>query len=879
VKILIVDDGPANIQILSAFLERDYQIFFATNGPRALELAAEQQVDMILLDIMMPEMDGFEVCRRLKADDATRDIPVIFISALTEPEDKVQAFDVGGVDYIAKPFQSEEVRARVRAHLALAGQQSALEQLVRQRTQELEANREQLRRALGNLRTSEIIRGVFWVQVPEAGLYILCGCPGEVVKHMMRTGYISTVTEGDISYETGPNAILLSDRVIQNGSFSNLAEFPVLQMLYRQGMKLPDHPNNTGIKPILIGSEQQVRAQMEYVYRGNYGLTSLEEILAAGIDPQDAEQMMRIKLKFAHGRIEQTDTLVDTLVVGDQPVELRNGVWVQRLGLNHFRFSYRGNSTEVNLNLKPTEVYEAPYPPSFHEIPREEFAVIHSGEGDGWDTHRQSMSSVLVSQGRIFLLDAHPNVLHTLESLGVDLSEVEGIFHTHAHDDHFAGLPTLIQSGHRLKYYATPLVRASVQKKFAALLSVNEALFFRLFEIHDLEPGMWNDCGGLEVMPFYSPHPVENSLYLFRAMGEEGYRSYAHWADLSAFSVLDGMTGPDPEQDVAEAFVEQVKQDYLTRADVKKLDIGGGLIHGMVKDFSDDESGKLLLAHIARPLNDAEMEIGSQSTFGAVDVLIHTRQDYLRRRAYKHLSALFPGVSGERLSVLVNSPLESFNAGTILQRGGRPIEYVYMILSGSVSFIDTASEVHNKLANGSLVGERAIFTFALANGTARAISHVQVLRWAMPVIREFVKINGMTDHIKRMLGAIGFLRRTWLFGEQNSFAAQHEIAKALQPRSLAPREQLELGPERRFRVIRCGQMRVIGPAGRVLEVLQEGDYFGEHAYLDVLPPEVRLQADGVADLYELVDYPLDEIPVVYWKLLETWEQRRLRWSP
>ncbi len=877
VRILIVDDDPSSIEILSAILKQDYEIFFATDGARTLELAGEKEVDLILLDIIMPEMDGFEVCRRLKAEEATRDVPVIFISALSLPVDKVQAFNAGGVDYIAKPFQSEEVKARVRAHLALVDQQNALEQQVRQRTREVEASREALRRVLGNLRTSEITRGVFWVQVPEAGLYILCGCPGEVVKHMMRTGYISTVTDRGVTYETGPNAILLSDLVIQNGSFANLAEFPVLQMLYRQGMKLPGHPNNTGTKPILIGSEQQVRAQMEYVYRGNYGLTSLEEIIAAGVDPQSAEQMMRIKLKFAHGRIESTARLVDTVVVGTETVDLRNGVRVCRLGLNHYQFSYRGDTTDVNLNLEPAVAYETPYAPSFHEVPRTELAVVHSGEGDGWDTRRQSMSSVLVSQGRIYLIDAHPNVLNTLEALGVDISEVEGIFHTHAHDDHFAGLPTLIQSGHRIKYFATPLVRASVQKKFAALLSVDEALFSRVFAIHDLTFGEWNDCGGLEVKPFYSPHPVETNLYLFRAMGAEGYRSYAHWADLSSFRVLDGMTGPDPREDVAEAFLNRVKEDYLTRADIKKLDIGGGLIHGTVEDFRDDDSDKLLLAHVARPLVDAEMEIGSESTFGAVDVLIPARQDYLRRRAYRHLCKLFPGVSGERLSVLINSPVDRFNAGSILQKSGRPIDCVYMILSGSVSFIDTASGVHNRLANGSLLGENGMFASALTNGTARAVSHVRVLRWSLPVIKEFVEINGMTAHIKAMLNGIGFLRETWLFGEQNSFAAQHSIAKAVRPLSLAPGEELNLGNERRFRVIRHGKIQVLSPKGQLLEVMREGDFCGEHSYLNEATPDVRLVAEELTILYELVDYPLSDIPIVYWKLLETYERRKQHW--
>ena len=185
--------------------------------------------------------------------------------------------------------------------------------------------------------------------------------------------------------------------------------------------------------------------------------------------------------------------------------------------------------------------------------------------------------------------------------------------------------------------------------------------------------------------------------------------------------------------------------------------------------------------------------------------------------------------------------------------------------------------MHNRLANGSLLGKNAIFTFALAGGTGRAVSHVRVLRWSLPVIREFVKINGMTEHIKAMLDGIGFLRETWLFGEQNSFAAQHSIAKAMRPLSLSPGEELDLGNECGFRVIRRGKIQVLSPEGQPLEVLQEGDFFGEHGYLDEATPNVRLVADGPVELYKLGDYPLSDIPIVYWKLLETFEQRKQRW--
>jgi two-component system sensor histidine kinase/response regulator len=128
-SILIVDDTPANLLLLAQVLtEYGYDIRAVSSGAQALAAIEANPPDLILLDIMMPGMDGFEVCERLKADASTRDIPIIFISVLDSTEDKVQAFDAGGVDYISKPFQIKEVLARVRTHVALQNLQKSLQQ-------------------------------------------------------------------------------------------------------------------------------------------------------------------------------------------------------------------------------------------------------------------------------------------------------------------------------------------------------------------------------------------------------------------------------------------------------------------------------------------------------------------------------------------------------------------------------------------------------------------------------------------------------------------------------------------------------------------------------------------------------------------------------
>lgn len=134
--IVVVDDAPENLQLLTRMLsDRGYRVRLAPSGERALASIRKEPPDLILLDILMPEMDGFEVCRRLKADEQLRDIPVIFVSALDEVFDKVTAFSVGGVDYVRKPFQIEEVLARVHTHLSLRD----MRQRLHAQNQELEA--------------------------------------------------------------------------------------------------------------------------------------------------------------------------------------------------------------------------------------------------------------------------------------------------------------------------------------------------------------------------------------------------------------------------------------------------------------------------------------------------------------------------------------------------------------------------------------------------------------------------------------------------------------------------------------------------------------------------------------------------------------------
>lgn len=155
-RVLLVDDTKANIDILIHALKDSYKLGVAMSGFSALDYLRRNAVDLILLDVMMPELDGFEVCRRLKMNPETADIPVIFITAMDRPEDKTRGFEYGAVDYITKPFDIAEVTARVQTHLtlvtaqeALKQQNVALEDMVRDRTRELEETQLEIINRLG----------------------------------------------------------------------------------------------------------------------------------------------------------------------------------------------------------------------------------------------------------------------------------------------------------------------------------------------------------------------------------------------------------------------------------------------------------------------------------------------------------------------------------------------------------------------------------------------------------------------------------------------------------------------------------------------------------------------------------------------------------
>lgn len=721
-----------------------------------------------------------------------------------------------------------------------------------------------------------VTRGVQWVEVPEVDLRVLCGCPADSVKHLIKRGLIWPQEIKGVACETGPNAILLSDIPLQNGEFANLAEFPVLQMLYKQGIILPGHPNNTGRKPIIIGSANQVESQMRYIYRGNYGLVSREEIIQAGVSPEQATEMMRLKLGFAFGRIRPTRDFLDTRIVGDGSVEIADGVSLRRLQLNVFEFAYRNETVTVDLNLHSSEAYECAYPLGYRRFEPEYFAVIHSGEGDGWDVNRPCMSSIITHQGCLYLIDAGPHLANTMEALGIGIDQVDGIFHTHAHDDHFAGLTTLMRAGRRIRYFTTPLVRASVTKKLTALLGMEEERFADFFDIQDLVFDTWNNVEGMEVMPIFSPHPVETNSFVFRTLWGEGYRTYAHLADIVSLDILQGMVTDQPEAPGIDfqAF-ERTRAAYLAPVDLKKIDVGGGMIHGNANDFRTDTSARILLAHRAGDLTPEEKEIGSSAAFGTVDVLVEGQSDGLRRHAFASLESHLLGIPLHDLRMLINHPMEEVNPGAIILKEGETSQEVLLVVSGRVEKIRTRDNIFGSLSSGSLIGVGAMLDNRPSRYTYRASSFVRLLRMPVSLYAEVIRRNGLLDRMRRTADLRAFLDTTNLFSEGLPVATLGRIVDSASERRFQPGEIIDCQGTQLLNIIRSGLVEC-SVGSKIMDVLKERDFFGEEDAVLKVPTLFHMRVLNEAVAVQIPGGLLEDVPVLRWKLLESYQQRAVR---
>lgn len=479
---------------------------------------------------------------------------------------------------------------------------------------------------MGLIKQRKVLDGVFWIEIPTIDLRMLCGCPADSIKHLALNGYLPTIEKEGTKIELGPNAILLSDVPIQNGSLANLSEFPLFHMFFTQGMIIPNHPNYGCPKPLLIGRSSQVEAQMEYVTIGNYGLTTEEQFHNVGETSEFAIRNINMKRRFALGEFYHTNELVQPIYLDADSVEVENGLTINRQSENIFEIGFKDESVVVDLNLPS----KSSYGPSFEligaAIPKSFFSITHTGEGDGWNPIKPSVSSVIQHKGKFYLVDSGPFITEILAAVGLSPNQIEGVFLTHVHDDHFGGLYDLTgqtNAEKKLKIYATNVVKATVTSKFSALLSISIQDVEDLFDFIELKRDSWNNINDLKVKPIPTAHPVDTTIILFK--GKKGSREkvYGHYCDIAALSWLKSvMVTSEQEDGITREDLEQIRKIFNKKLDLKKIDVGGPSIHGDADDFINDPTSKLVLCHTHTPFTEKQLSIGQEVQFGQTDILI-----------------------------------------------------------------------------------------------------------------------------------------------------------------------------------------------------------------------------------------------------------------
>lgn len=716
------------------------------------------------------------------------------------------------------------------------------------------------------IQKSKVIEGVYFIQIPDANLYIQCGAPAESVKHLIKNGFISKTQKDGVEFETGPNAILLSDIMIQNGEFSNISEFSVLQMLYKQCLIIPNHPNNTGLKPLLIGHENQVNSQMEYIYRGNYGLVSQEEIEECGIDSKLAKELYNMKLRFAFGKLQSATNLLDSCFVSSLKTEIRNGVFIKRIAINIFEISYKNDCITVDLNLAPKQNYISPYSLPQYRIKKEYFSIIQSGQGDGWDTMRPSMNSIICFQGKYYLVDAVPNINYILDSLSISINEIEGVFLTHCHDDHIAGITTLIRSDKRIKIFGAEIVTTSLIKKLSALLELGESEFQNLLDIKNLDLHTWNDIEDLEVKPIISPHPVETTIFIFRTFFENRFYTYGHFADIVDTTLLKEMIVDNEDQfGVSQDFYDKTIQAYSQAVDIKKIDIGGGMIHGNYKNFKNDKSDKIILGHNDQELTKAQLRVGTSSLFGIQDKLIPSKRNYDYKNISKHLKSNFPSLTTDDLEPFLNFEIILFNPKELLYKTDEKIENLYLIIDGLIEKNSSRYDETIILEAGVIIGEKSALNNQVLDATFMTKNYVNALKIPVTNFIHFIDKYNLHKHFNDKFELGKNFLNNHLFSENISYPTINNLIKHMDIK-VFDKTNYEFNDDFVYIVIEGSVNTLFND--NILDTAQKGYYFGGlHTVLNV-SSDFTYAPVNKCKVYCIPAHLLREIPIVFWKMLE-----------
>lgn len=714
-----------------------------------------------------------------------------------------------------------------------------------------------------------IAPGIVWVEIKAADLSMCCGCPADTVKHLIKARVIRNEDNDKRTFETGPNVLLLSDTLIQNGKLANLSEFVLMQIMYLQGIIIPGHPNFGKFNPIIIGYEDQVKRQLRYVDIGNHGHGSEEEIIEAGFTPENARKIVATKLHYASGAFRSIEDFIDKRYLEDESVEIKNGVFIKRKGVNKFEVSYEHECVSIDLGLNSHQQYHVPYDLPFRKIEPSYFSITHIGEGNGWDIRRPCMSSLLHYKGKNYLIDAGPNIMDNLQKLGIGLSEIDGIFITHIHDDHFAGITDLLNVERRLNLFCINLVRKTAENKLSALFHSNLDLLKIAFNYIELAFDEWNNLDGLEVLPTYSPHTVETTVFHFRVRYNGQEKSYLHLADTINFDEFDKIIQSAPEIFTNEDR-NYVRDSYMKKVNLKKLDVGGGLIHGHLSDYANDQSDSLVMAHTTNEITGPDSRFRN-AEFGSTDHLIQPSYFNLYRiRAKLYLSHYSSYLTGKDIDTLNSLTFKHFLPGEkLLFDNKNPL--IYLLISGLFSYKNELG-IDQKLDAGNFMGFSRHYKKESSERSYKSLSHACCLEIPLSVMNEIFIQNNLKDHFYEGLRLLDILKDAYLIYFSLSGSIFFDLVIEAQNLYIPNETFRDEDLTDNLYIITEGSVDVIYEGKFSVKIFKHQHFGG----LNLLQEYRRPQRFVFGAKVKAVSIPIEKIykiPALLWRLIELEEMR------
>ena len=404
----------------------------------------------------------------------------------------------------------------------------------------------------------------------------------------------------------------------------------------------------------------------------------------------------------------------------------------------------------------------------------------------------------------------------------------------------------------------------------SVLSPVAEEEFWNACALQDVSRDTWNNIYGLEVKPILSPHPVETTIFIFRTLFEDGYKTYGHFADIIDISVLKSMIVNNKDDiGISREFFNKIVEDYKQKLDLKKIDIGGGMIHGNSSDFIDDPSSKIVLAHNSTKLTKEEKRVGSGSLFGLSDVLIPTNHNYDFTTLYNHISSNFPNLDYYQRKMFLNFKIVKFNPETMIIKEGEDIQNAYLLLNGQVEGIPSKDESSVIFTPGVILGEKTTFTGYLPTYTYVAKNYVKALEIPVKFFYHFIEKNNLTPDMLNKISKRMFLLQTKLFKDEISYCVLDKIVTNLEEHTIKKGE-IKIASDKVY-IILSGKVKV--KINEVeIEVLEAFDDFGGITTILNYPSPCKYEAVTDLVLHSIPGDLLKEIPIVRWKMFESIEK-------